>query len=125
MNRQELAAPSTRFPVWVVLLDHRSAAWLRWTASARALKLGATHPIRWIDSSAPQFRPQAFGFAPKTLEHTLFVRCAGGLWHSGFDALSQLEQLLGLPASLPRKWYQPEPLEAPDLVVDRFAAKVR
>lgn len=124
MNRQKLAPQNTRFPVWVVLLDHRSVAWMRWTASARALHPDTAHPIRWLDSSAPEFRAQAYGFAPKTLEQTLFVRSAGGLWHVGFDALLQLEQLLSLPGSVPRQWYQRERLEASDRAPDHFAAQV-
>lgn len=123
MNRQKSSSPATRFPVWIVLLDFRSAAWLRWTASARALHAGASHPVRWLDSSATTFRPQAYGFAAKTLENTLFVRSASGLWHSGFDALAQLEQLLKLQTTTPRQWYQREHSPDSNVLPDLIAAR--
>lgn len=121
---QKLASQNTRFPVWIVLLDHRSAPWLRWTATARAQHPSTVRPIRWLDSSAPGFRPQAYGFAPKTLEHTLFVRSAAGYWHSGFDALLQLERLLNLPSALPRQWYQRARLSTREPEPDELTAQV-
>ena len=125
MNAQTLSKLSgTRRPVWVVLLDFRSAAWMRLTAGARALHAGADRPVRWIDSSAPSFRPQAYGFAPKTLENALFVRCSAGLWHTGFDAMEQLEHLLELAPALPRRWYKDQALAdlALNLLPDVLAA---